>query len=180
MADSTNPAANPAPTPAPQTASPASPAPAANPSATNPAVDPAKKFTQEDLDNAIKDRLDRAEQSFLKKAGVSNFEELGKKLSEGNSAKIELILTKNNIADDRHDDVITHFKGKGQELTEQALAETVKTHPEWLKKVEKPGNPAPQVKVGQSENPPKPQDDIAELNKAFGTHIGTDKKHILS
>lgn len=179
MADSTNQAAT-ASTPTQQTASTTSSAPAANQSATNQVADPAKKFTQEDIDNAVKDRLERAEQSFLKKAGVSSFEELGKKLSEGNSAKVELVLTKNNIADDRHDDVITHFKGKGKDLTEEALAEAVKTHPEWLKKVEKSSNPAPQVKVGQSENPPKQQDDIEELNKAFGTHIGTGKKHILS
>lgn len=159
---------------------PTAPAPkqadGANPPAPNNGNGTAKTFTQEQLDEIIKDRLDKQEKSFLKKLGVDNFEDIGKEIANGKLARQELLLSKNNIAEGRYDDVLTHFKGKGQELTDESLKEVVKTHPEWVKPA-----PAPDKKgfidIGHPEHKEDGKSDVDELNKLFGTHIGSNTKH---
>lgn len=164
------------------TGTPTTPAPEPKPgNANNPEpnkVGADKQFTQEQVNEIIKDRLAQQEHSILKKLGVEKFEDVGKEIASGKLARQELILSKNNIAEGRYDDVLTHFKGKGQELSDEALKEVVKTHPEWVKQTAKP-EPKQDgfFNLGHPEHKDEGKNEWDEVNKMFGTHIGENRKH---
>lgn len=82
-----------------------------------------KKFTQQDLDNIIKGRLERVNKEI---------EEL-KALNR--ETEIKLAFTTNHINKDREEDIKIWFKGKGEELTSATLLDALKTHPEWAEKI---------------------------------------------
>ena len=118
-------------------------------SATDTEESVSKTFTQEQVNNVIKERLERANKSFLKRYGLENREALddivNKALSydlmdekynalidENSSLKEKLAFIENNIDNNRIDDVRAYFKGKELEFNNETLAEELKTHPEWL------------------------------------------------
>lgn len=101
-----------------------------------------KTFTQAELDNIIQSRLGKV----YAKLGAKNADEFEQKLSESNSklaeteTKLKQIekdtaLKDSHINPDRVKDVDIWFKGTGTEFSASALAEAVKTHPEWVSKV---------------------------------------------
>ena len=101
-----------------------------------------KTFTQAELDSIIQSRLGKV----YAKLGAKNADEFEQKLSESNSklaeteTKLKQIekdtaLKDNHINPDRVKDVDIWFKGTGTEFSASALAEAVKTHPEWVSKV---------------------------------------------
>lgn len=104
-----------------------------------------KYFTQEQLNNVVRDRLNKVYSRYE----VNNAQELDDLVSKAyerevyeeeynnllnNYAKInrELTFLKNNINFDREDDIVAYFKGKDIDFTADNLIEALKTHPEWL------------------------------------------------
>ena len=101
-----------------------------------------KTFTQAELDNIIQSRLGKV----YAKLGAKNADEFEQKLNESSSklaeteTKLKQIekdtaLKDSHINPDRVKDVDIWFKGTGTEFSASALAEAVKTHPEWVSKV---------------------------------------------
>ena len=101
-----------------------------------------KTFTQVELDSIIQSRLGKV----YAKLGAKNADEFEQKLSESSSklaeteTKLKQIekdtaLKDSHINPDRVKDVDIWFKGTGTEFSASALAEAVKTHPEWVSKV---------------------------------------------
>lgn len=136
------------------------------------ASEPEKKFTQADVDGIVKERLARQEKAFYKSLGVEGKEGLDSVLKNAKSDHEELVLSKNNIAQGRYEDVKIHFRGKGIELTPEALAEEVKTHPEWLEKKTESNDSSQVQPIGASKGEDKGKSEIDEINKMYGTHIG--------
>ena len=108
-----------------------------------------KKFSKEELNNIIRERLERANKSLFKRYGVDGKDgidsaftkaaaydeaiERYNSLSEENlSLKQELAFLRNDINKDRVEDIRIHFKGKELELNEENLVNELKNHPEWL------------------------------------------------
>lgn len=111
-----------------------------------------KTLTQDEVNAIVKDRLARQEKAdtekFLKQLGVEKPEDIDSIVKKAQSydttkkaydetapalktAREELTLIKNDIEPNRYEDVRLHFKGKGVELTEEALKAELATHPEW-------------------------------------------------
>lgn len=113
-----------------------------------------KKLIPEDKVNSIvKKRLAENNNKLYSSLGVNNKEDLEKAVSkaqsydvlekENNDLKVELKTLKeekafkdNKVEPSRYDDIRAYFKGKELELTEDALIESLKTHPEWVIKEE--------------------------------------------
>ena len=106
-------------------------------------------FTQEQVNDIVRDRLKKADAKFFAKYGLDNAEALDAIVEKGKGydeikAQMDLIsnenkglkeqitLTKNNIIPSKQDDVITYFRGKGMELNDENLAKMLESHPEWL------------------------------------------------
>lgn len=111
-----------------------------------------KTFTQEQVNNIMRTRLERDRNAFFKRYGVENRDGLdaliGKSQSydimkeryevlkdENANLKERLTFISNNINPDREDDIKAYFKGKEIELNEDNLLQALATHPEWLKVV---------------------------------------------
>lgn len=146
-------------------------------------VEEEKKYTQEDVNGIVRDRLSKVYGKF----GVSDSESLEKKFQElsekeklisetqARASELEkrLAFSANRIDPAREDDVVTWFKGKGKTLDEQGVAEYVKTHPEAvLKQVS--------VQVGSQDNggdKTKVEEDLRrEFAKMMGFQNGFVKK----
>ena len=114
----------------------------------------AKSFTQEQVNEFVKNRLERDRNSFYKRYGVKDRNGLDDLINKANSysmmeerynamqdesanLKQELLLLKGNVNTDRYDDVRTYFKGKGLDFNESNLkAESkIKKHRRFLKKL---------------------------------------------
>lgn len=140
-------------------------------------------FTQEQVNDIVRDRLKKADAKFFAKYGLDNAEALdaivekGKGYdeikaqmdlvsSENKGLKEQITLTKNNIIPSKQDDVLTYFRGKGLELNDENLAKMLETHPEWMP------NKAPTTTIvemgaeGTKANPSVSEED--EALKMFG------------
>ena len=140
-------------------------------------------FTQEQVNDIVRDRLKKADAKFFAKYGLDNAEALdaivekGKGYdeikaqmdlvsSENKGLKEQITLTKNNIIPSKQDDVLTYFRGKGLELNDENLANMLETHPEWTP------NKAPTTTIvemgaeGTKSNPYVSEED--EALKMFG------------
>lgn len=140
-------------------------------------------FTQEQVNNIVRDRLKKVDAKFFAKYGLDNVEALDAIVEKGKGydelkAQMDLVsnenkglkeqitLTKNNIIPSKQDDVLTYFRGKGLELNDENLAKTLQTHPEWMP------NKAPTTTIvemgaeGTKANPSISEED--EALKMFG------------
>jgi len=99
-----------------------------------------KKFTQTDLNNIIKGRLEKVYKEIDElKTQTKELEELKKQKSEleekNKESEITLAFITNHIDKEREEDIKIWFKGKGEEITNTTLQEALKSHPEWAEKV---------------------------------------------
>lgn len=140
-------------------------------------------FTQEQVNDIVRDRLKKADAKFFAKYGLDNAEALNAIVEKGKGydeikAQMDLVsnenkglkeqitLTKNNIIPSKQDDVLTYFHGKGLELNDENLAKILETHPEWMP------NKAPTTTIvemgaeGTKVNPSISEED--EALKMFG------------
>lgn len=110
-----------------------------------------KLLSQSEVNDFVAKRVNETKNSFFKRYGVSNRDELddliGKCQSydemkerydnlnnENTSLRQELTFIKNNIEPSRVDDIKIYFKGKELELNEENLLKELETHNEWVKK----------------------------------------------
>ena len=138
-----------------------------------------KTFTQDEVNEIVKKRLDKHSNSQLKNYGVETQEELEglltkgreyqKLLEENERLKTEnkdlvkqSLYSKYKIDENRFDDVDTYFKGKELDLTDENLANALATHNEWVKKIA-------QVEIGAEKQEKNLQTDEEEMRaRIFG------------
>lgn len=133
---------------------------------------PEKTFTQEQLNDIIRTRIEKEQARLLKKLGVNELDELldnNKKISDLESKLTSLIeenaFMKNNVNPKKYDDIRAYFKGKGIEFTNEKLAEELKTHEEWLNKED---NKTTIKSLSSIKQDTPPQDDSEVIKKLFG------------
>ncbi len=150
---------------------------------------PERTFTKSQVNDIMKRRIERSHNAFFTRYGVKDLNELdslvGQSRSYGPLKERFDELEKNhgdldttykdlqkryafrvgNIDEKRIDDIETYFKGKNIEIDENTLAQELKTHPEWIKKVGK-------VQAIGAEATPSPEIDERELaSKYFGVNL---------
>mgnify|MGYP003296289237 CR=1 FL=1 len=112
---------------------------------------PEKKFTQEQVNEMMRKRIEREKNSIFnkhkEKYGVENEEGLDEMFKKSQSydamkERYENILTakaelekelaflRNNIEPSKEEDILAHFKGKEMEFNEESLKAELQTHPE--------------------------------------------------
>lgn len=127
-----------------------------------------KTFTQEQVNHYVTRRVERERNTVLanvyKRLGIENedgiesltnkakeYDSLNEKYNamadENTQLKRKLLFIEKNIADNRKDDVIAHFKGKEMELNDENLTRELQTHPEWLHVTTPTENPKPQTTI---------------------------------
>ena len=145
-----------------------------------------KTFTQEQVNEMVKARLDRDRKSIYKRYGVNDRNGLddliGKAQSysvmeerynaiqtEVNSLRESNAFLKNNINPERYDDVRAYFKGKELPFTEENLKNEIATHSEWITKTGEESTPKTTINVLGKEKSPKPSiNEKEEAMKMFG------------
>lgn len=112
-----------------------------------------KSFTQEQVNDIVRRRLEREEKRLYDEYGVDNkasLEELiGKAQSfdatysllqelqeEVKGLREEKWFKEEEVNQEKVNDIRAYFKGSNKELNQESLKEELKTHPEWLKKEE--------------------------------------------
>jgi hypothetical protein len=113
-----------------------------------------RNFTQEQVNDIVRERLERANNSLYKRYGVENRDGLDGLIQKANAYQMmdenyvalekerdglreELTFMKNNINPDRYDDIRAYFKGKGLNFDQNNLTSELATHQEWLMQMPK-------------------------------------------
>lgn len=137
-----------------------------------------RTFTRDEVTQILKKRLDRFKNSVYAKYGAKDSTELDALFEKAKGyddilkSRDELTETlaflRNNINQDKVDDIRTYFKGKGLQFTEDALKQQLETHPEWLNKSEvgKPKTTITTIGTEQQSKVPVGEKEMAE--KMFG------------
>ena len=110
-------------------------------------------FTQEQVNDIVRARLERSQARIFNRYGVKNKTELDELIGKAQSYQVmyeryglmkdelsnlkqEIAFLKNNINPERKDDIMAYFKGKGIEFSNDNLVNELATHPEWLNPVQ--------------------------------------------
>lgn len=143
-----------------------------------------QNYTQEQVNEIVRSRLDRASKAIYGRYGVENEQGLDELVSmaqayetmksrydamqdELRGLKEQNMFHANGVLSEKEDDVRTYFKGKGLEMSDEALKQVLFTHPEWLA-VAKPAPTTTIVPLGsQADDSPK-ADPEAEAARMFG------------
>lgn len=113
-----------------------------------------QSFTQEQVNDIVRDRLNRVYNRY----GVKDSKELDDLMGKAQSYNVfkervneyrktigdlseKLAFIENNIEPTRYDDIRAYFKGKGIDFNDEALKTELATHPEWKKIVEESSAP---------------------------------------
>lgn len=129
-----------------------------------------KTFTQEQVNEMVKARLDRDRKSIYKRYGVEDRKGLddliGKaqaysvmeerynaSLEELNNLRESNLFLKHNINPERYDDVRTYFKGKELDFNEENLTNELPTHNEWITKSGEEVKPKTTIQFMGNESP---------------------------
>lgn len=145
----------------------------------------AVSFTQEQVNEIVKDRLERQKNKFYSKYGVEDkkgfddligkgqaYETLIKELAEtrknnGNLTQ-ELAFLRNNINPNKYEDIKTFFKGEGKDFSEEELIELLKDRPEWLNEVKKEEPTTTIAKLGVENKPKLAETEDEKIKRLFG------------
>lgn len=145
----------------------------------------ATTFTQAQVDEIVSNRLKKEHERIFKRYNVADFDEcdsfMGKAQAydvmkerydqmqtENVSNREYIALLKNNIKPEKYDEVKAYFKGKGVELTEEALSSEMSEHDYWLNTPTNTAQKTTITKLG-AEATEKPKFDEKELaSKIFG------------
>lgn len=139
-------------------------------------------FTQDQLNDIVRERLRKASESIYKKYNVideNGLDEMANKAKsydelkasydtlaeEVKGLKEQEVLSKNNILADKQDDVRTYFKGKGMDISDESLKELLQTHPEWQPQSVKATTIVP---LGGDRTEPQKESDEDVALKMFG------------
>ena len=153
--------------------------------ATDENTEVAKSFTQEQVNDIVRARLERSQSKLFKRYGVEDRKGLDNLIGqaqsyhvmaerysglkeENSSLKRELAFINNNINPSRQDDIMAYFKGKGIEFNNDNLVNELTTHPEWLNAQKEDTTPKTTIKVlGNSVDDEKTKisekDEIAKM-----------------
>lgn len=146
-----------------------------------------KTFTQDMVNEIVKNRLEKDRKAFFKRYGVENRDGLdgliGKSQSydvmkeryekltnEHNSLREKMAFVTNNINPDREDDIRAYFKGKGLSFNEETLVNELATHPEWLNVKQDSDTPQTTIKTLGIEHKPivKRETEEEKQKRIFG------------
>ena len=145
-----------------------------------------KTFTQEQVNDFVRNRIDRERNSTYKRYGVKDRDELDSLIvksqsydmmreqydtlkSQNDSLQRDLAFLRQNIEPTRQEDVLAYFKGKDLDFTEENLVEALRTHPEWLRASEVSDKPKYTFKqIGAERSYQEPKDEKKEVAKLFG------------
>lgn len=151
-----------------------------------------RMFSEDQVKSMMKKRVNRSHLAFFKRYGVGNLDELDQLFqraqeSDGYKQQVEdlknqfaesnrtVAFLKNNIDENRYDDIIAHFKGKGQDFSEETLKDLLITHPEWLKKSQSSqvngNNTTTFSSVGVNRADEQSIDEKAIASKYFGVEL---------
>ena len=149
-------------------------------------VKPERTFTQEQVNDLVRQRIDRERNSTYKRYGVNDrdgldtlitkshsydaMKERYENINERNKAlEQEIAFIRQNIEPSRQEDVLTYFKGKGLDFSEQALMDELRTHPEWLRVNEVSDKPTTTIKKlgAQQRTSPEPEDEKKKVFDLF-------------
>lgn len=142
-----------------------------------------KTFTQDEVNELVKRRIERERKSIYSKYGFESSEELEQFLgkgqaydslkekcdaaeSENQSLKKSLAFMRNDINPSRESDIDAYYKGTGKEFSEDSLKEEIKTHPEWLnpkKADDKPKTTFEKISPERGEDTQMDENDEREL-----------------
>lgn len=143
-----------------------------------------QNYTQEQVNEIVRSRLDRANKAIYGRYGVENEQGLDELVGmaqayqtmksrydamedELRGLKEQNMFHANGVLSEKEDDVRTYFKGKGLEMSDEALKQVLFTHPEWLAAA-KPAPTTTIVPLGsQADDSPK-ADPEAEAARMFG------------
>lgn len=149
-------------------------------------VSETKSFTQEQVNEFIRQRLERERNSVYSRYGVKDKTELDNLVGMSQSyqiikeryAKIQqdlaeltekLAFAENDTNPERKEDILAYFKGKGLEFNSDTLKQEIATHPEWLKVVEQSDKPISTIQTLSPERGrPIENDEREEVAKLFG------------
>lgn len=107
-------------------------------------------FTQEQVNDIVRNRLEKAKNTIYSRYGVNGKDELDALVGKAQSydvmneqyetmtndnlaLKQENAFLKNNIEPTRYEDIKAYFKGKGVELNADTLKGELEAHKEWIK-----------------------------------------------
>lgn len=144
-------------------------------------------FTQEQLNDIIRARLEKAQQRLFNRYGVTNRDELDSLIGKSQSYDVmkekyadletknyelekELAFSKNNINLERQEDIMAYFKGKGIDFNNDNLINELSTHPEWLNPVKVEAKPKTTIEtLGSDSTTEMPKvSEKDEMAKIFG------------
>lgn len=144
-------------------------------------------FTQEQVNDIVRSRLDKAQQRLFNRYGVTNRDELDSLIGKSQSYDVikekyadletknyeleqELAFFKNNINPERKEDIIAYFKGKGIDFNNDNLINELSTHPEWLNPVKVETKPKTTIEtLGSDSTTEMPKvSEKDEMAKIFG------------
>lgn len=144
-------------------------------------------FTQSQVNDIVRARLDKQQSRFFGRYNVKNRDELdalvGKSQAydimkerytgmneKNNELTRELAFLKNNVNQTRKEDIMAYFKGKSLDFTEDNLKNEILTHPEWLNPVKVDEKPKTTIATMGSDNSvEKPKiSEKDEMAKIFG------------
>lgn len=150
-------------------------------------IEKPKTFTQEQVNQIMRSRLERDRLSFLNRYGVKDRDGLDSLIGKAQSYDImkeryiasktkiseleeRLAFMSNGINPDREDDIRAYFKGKGLEFNEEALINALETHPEWRKVVESDNKPKTTIEVFGVDHKDRniPETETEKMNRIFG------------
>ena len=144
-------------------------------------------FTQEQVNDIIRARLEKAQQRLFNRYGVTNRDELDSLIGKSQSYDVmkekyadletknyelekELAFSKNNINLERQEDIMAYFKGKGIDFNNDNLVNELSTHPEWLNPVKVEDKPKTTIEtLGSDSTTEMPKvSEKDEMAKIFG------------
>lgn len=111
-------------------------------------VNEVKTFTQEQVNEFVRQRIERERNSIYKRYGVNDRNELdnlvGKSqaydiikerfdelTNKNNELQKEFAYLKNGVDPNKKSDIEAYFKGKELEINDENMANEIGTHPEW-------------------------------------------------
>lgn len=145
-----------------------------------------KSFNQEQVNELVRNRIERERSSVYKRYGVKDKDELDSLFEKSlsyevmkerydsiNEAKMELekklAFLRCDIEPSKEEDVLAHFRGKGIEFNEENLQTELLTHPEWRKVVEVSDKPQTTITALSPDREQVPvMDEKSEIAKLFG------------
>ena len=128
-----------------------------------------KTFTQEQVNNIIRERLTRDRESLYSRYNFKSKDELDNAITkslavdelterlenmqnENRLLNERLLFLTNNISKNKEDDIKAYFKGKEMELNEENLVKELLTHKEWLNVADKPITTIKEIGVSHAEH----------------------------